>query len=613
MSSNEAAEAAPPPCGAAEEPADLGEPWARFDDLRTDVALLCPPPHRVLTAVRPADVAPVLAEVDRATRQGCWAFGYIAYEAAPGLDERLVTHDPTNDGPPLVWFGLCAEPLAVPVVAAPLHRDRDYRAARWRPGWVPADYRKKVGRVREHIAAGETYQCNLTVRMHSRIAGELNRLYADLALEQRGSYAAYLDLGRFVVASASPELFFEWSGDKLTMRPMKGTAPRGRYLAEDRAKGEELWGSVKERAENIMIVDLMRNDVSQIAQVGSVSVERLCSLERYETVLQLTSEVTAKLRAGVDLVDVFRALFPCGSVTGAPKERTLQLIRELEDSPRGVYCGAIGLVGPPGAPVRARFNVAIRTVVVDRETGRAIYGTGGGITWGSDPAAEHAELLVKSSILGRRHEDFTLLETMAHHRVTGIRNRVRHLRRMAHSAEYFGFPFDVAQAEYELEAAVASLDTALVRLRLDRCGSITIEPASLPAQLDRPVTLALDVDPVDSTQRWLYHKTSRRVPYTTRKRRHPDADDVVMINEHGQLTETTIASLAVHMDGSWWTPPVSSGCLPGVERGRLLETGVLGERVLLPADLYRAEALAVISSVRGWHPAVLARGETVRR
>jgi para-aminobenzoate synthetase/4-amino-4-deoxychorismate lyase len=568
---------------------------------------MCPSPHRVLTAVTPAEVVPVLSEVDRATRLGWWAYGYLAYEAAPGLDASLATH-PAADGPPLAWFGLCGAPVRVPSVAASAGTGGTFHADRWCPVWERATYLRNVDRIRERIAAGETYQCNYTVRLHSRVTGELSRCYAELALAQRGSYAAYLDLGRFVVASASPELFFEWAGERLTMRPMKGTAARGRNLAEDRLAGDRLRNSDKERAENIMIVDLMRNDVSRIARVGSVSVPTLCAVERYESVLQLTSEVTATLQPGVSLLDVFRALFPCGSVTGAPKARTMELIRELEDTPRGVYCGAVGLVGPPDTRVRARFNVAIRTVVADRATGRAVYGTGGGITWGSKPGAEHEELLVKSAILHRRHEDFDLLETMAQHAGTGIRNRGRHLERMAQSAEYFGFPFDPTRAEAELKAAVDPDGSALLRLRLPRSGALAVEVEPLPSSLGRPVVLAVDSRPVDSADRWLYHKTSRRTPYIASRKRHPGADDVVMLNERGEVTETTIASLAVRRSGYWWTPPVSSGCLPGVERRRLLELGVLRERVLLPTDLYVAEELAVVSSLRGWRQAVLVDG-----
>ena len=269
----------------------------------------------------------------------------------------------------------------------------------WRPDWSDADHRRAVERVRERIAAGDTYQVNLTDRLRAPFDGDPTELYADLAAAQAGAHNAYLDLGRHVLASASPELFFDWDGDVLRTRPMKGTAARGFSPDDDRRRGEELRSSAKERAENLMIVDLLRNDVSRVARVGSVDVPALFELEGYPTVWQLTSEITARTRADVGLVDVFRALFPCGSVTGAPKRASMQIVCELEPAPRGVYCGAIGLVAPPGGPFRARFGVAIRTAVVDRERRTAVYGAGGGITWGSDPAAERAELLAKAAIL----------------------------------------------------------------------------------------------------------------------------------------------------------------------------------------------------------------------
>ncbi|MDT7598731.1 MAG: para-aminobenzoate synthetase / 4-amino-4-deoxychorismate lyase, partial [Pseudonocardiales bacterium] len=262
-------------------------------------------------------------------------------------------------------------------------------------------------------------------------------------------------------------------------------------------------------------------------------------------------------------------------------------------------------VGPPEAPTRARFSVAIRTAVVDRATGAAVYGTGGGITWSSEAEAEHTELLVKTTVLNRRPAEFHLFETMGHAPDAGIRNLDGHLRRLGRSAEYFGFPLDLDGARARLRDEVAGLGEALVRLRLHHAGALEVESAPLPPALGRPVRLALDLEPVDSATFWPYHKTSRREPYTARTRRHPDADDVVLCNERGELTETTIANLAVHLDGRWWTPPLSAGCLPGVERERLVAAGELGERVLRAADLDRADGLAVLSSLRGWRPAVL--------
>jgi para-aminobenzoate synthetase / 4-amino-4-deoxychorismate lyase len=581
-----------------------GAPWARFDDLVAGSALAFDRPFRVLTADVAAEVVPVLAEVERATEQGCWAFGYVAYEAAAGLDPRC-TVLPPDGALPLALFALCDRPTEVPPVAPPPGTARGYTLRPWERGWTEASHRDDVARVKEFIAAGETYQLNLTVRMRAQVAGDLEQLYADLAWTQRGAYAAYLDLGRVVIAGASPELFFEWTADRLLTRPMKGTARRGTTTIQDAEGCAGLVGSEKERAENLMIVDLLRNDLGRLAEVGSVTVPALFTPERYETVWQLTSDVTARPRAGTGLVDVFRALFPSGSVTGAPKLRSMELIRELEHEPRGVYCGAVGVVAPPGHAFRARFNVAIRTVTVDRAAGTAVFGTGGGITWGSDPAAEHAELLAKAAIVAEPYEEFALLETMAHVPGAGLRNLPRHLDRMADSAAYFGFPFDRATAEAALAAGVPGTDAARVRLLLHRSGSFDVDVGPMAPPSPGPVRLALDPEPVDPAQVWLHHKTTRRSVYTERAGRHPDADDVVLVNERGRVTETTIANLAVLLDDVWWTPPLASGCLPGVERGRLVELELLRERALDAGDLGRADALAVVSSLRGWRPAVL--------
>jgi len=370
------------------------EVWARFDDLRAGTAVRCPPPYRVLAADT-ADVVPaVLAEVDRATAAGCWAYGYVGYEAAAGLDSTLPVHPIDPDGPPPAWFALCAPPVAVAPVPAAASAPLD-----WRPDWSDLEHHRAVDRVRAAIAAGDTYQVNLTDRLRGSVRGDPFALYAHLARAQAGAHNAYLQLGSHSILSASPELFLDWDGDLLRTRPMKGTAARGRTPEDDVRHGEQLRSSPKERAENLMIVDLLRNDLSRVARVGTVDVPELFVLERYPTVWQLTSEITARTADGVDLVEMFRALFPCGSVTGAPKVASMQIIRDLESGPRGVYCGAIGLVGPPGAPFRARFSVAIRTAVVDRATGAAVYGAGGAITWGSDAAAERAELLAKAEIL----------------------------------------------------------------------------------------------------------------------------------------------------------------------------------------------------------------------
>ncbi|MBY8863383.1 aminodeoxychorismate synthase component I [Nocardia sp. CA2R105] len=343
-----------------------------------------------------AEVAPLLQEVQRATREGWWAFGFLAYEAAAGLDPDLSVHEPA-DGLPLAWFGITTAPERTSIIRAPAHRAFD--VGEWRCDWGPDEHRNRVEAIRRYIAQGEIYQCNLTTRMTAPVVGDLTQLYARMAIAQGGAYNAYLDLGRFVIASASPELFFDATGNQLTMRPMKGTARRGRTEVEDREIVARLRSSEKERAENIMIVDLVRNDLARLAVTGGVRVTALCRTERYGTVHQLTSDVVGRLRPDVALPEIFGALFPCGSVTGAPKHRTMQIIRELEADPRGVYCGAIGVVAPSATGIRARFNVAIRTLVADRDRAMSTYGTGGGITWDSRADAEYDELTAKAAVL----------------------------------------------------------------------------------------------------------------------------------------------------------------------------------------------------------------------
>ena len=436
-------------------------------------------------------------------------------------------------------------------------------ASVWEPSVDRTAYDEAIARIHGHIADGDTYQVNYTLRLHARVDGDPRGLYRDLCFAQHGRYAAYLDLGRFRVLSASPELFFRLDGDRIVTKPMKGTAPRGRWLAEDEANRERLLGSAKDRAENAMIVDLLRNDVGRIARKGSVTWADVFETERFDTVWQLTSTVAAELAPAAALADVFRALFPSGSVTGAPKVATMGIIADLEDAPRGVYCGAVGFLTPSGYPgPRARFNVAIRTVVQDAETGTAEYGVGGGITWDSGAAAEYDEVVAKARVLTAIRPSFRLLETLLHVPGTGYRRLPQHLARLRDSAAFFGFAIDedAVRASLEREARRFPDKTSRVRLLVDRRGRL--ETGSAPIAPSRePVRLAIDRgNPVDPTDVGLFHKTSARARYEEAAARFPDADDVVLVNTEGELTETTVANLAVRLDGRWWTPPRS--CRP---------------------------------------------------
>lgn len=580
---------------------------ARFDDLTpgAERSFELARPVGTLEAGRPGEVVEVLAEAQAAAEGGLWVAGFVAYEAAPGLDPALAVRprgpaDPFPDLP-LAWFGLFAERRGAEPPRPPTEVPEP---PTWRASVDRVTYDTAVARIREAIAAGDTYQVNHTFRLRATLGRDDRELYRDLALAQRGAYAAYLNLGRYRICSASPELFFRLDGNRITTRPMKGTAPRGRWLEEDEEAARRLAASAKDRAENAMIVDLLRNDLGRISVPGGVAWDQLFRVERYETVWQLTSTITAELRPDVDLVGIFRALFPSGSVTGAPKVSTMRLTAELEDSPRGVYCGAVGYLAPPDADApRARFNVAIRTAVVDVETGIAEYGVGGGVTFDSSAATEYEEALAKARVLGPRPA-FALFETLRFEPSTGFADLAEHLGRLAASAAYFGFPFDRDAALAALGAAVGEEPTR-VRLVLERDGTCSTELGPLPPAPSGPVRVALDEEPVDPADVWLYHKTTRREPYERRRRRRPDVEDVVLTNVLGEVTETTIANLAVRLDGAWVTPPREAGLLPGTLRERLLREGRLRERRVRIEEARAAEALALVSSVRGWREAVL--------
>ncbi|NNC75116.1 MAG: aminodeoxychorismate synthase component I [Acidimicrobiia bacterium] len=588
-------------------------PCARFDDLTpgAERAFSLRGLQRHIIARRHEDVVSALEEVETAVADGAWAAGFVAYEAAPAFDRALTVRRREFDDPlrllPLVWFAVFdrMEPFdpAGPREDGPV----PYSMSRWRPSVPRAEYDEAIDHIHDRIGAGDTYQVNYSLRLRASVSGETSELYRCLAVAQRGPFNAYLDAGRFRVLSASPELFFRMDDDdRIVTRPMKGTIRRGRWPEEDAEFAARLTESEKDRAENLMIVDLIRNDLGKVAVPGSVEATSLCQLERFETVWQLTSTIEAKLESGTSVTDVFKALFPSGSVTGAPKASTMKIISDLESDPRGVYCGAIGYLAPPGSGMpRAAFNVAIRTVVVDQEEGVAEYGVGGGITWDSHAGAEYDEVRAKAGVLTERRRDFSLVETLLHDS-DGYHLLDEHLERIEASAAHFGFNLDRGDIQRELVMrAPQSTARHRVRVEASRDGTVRIEDQPL-APRPEPVRLGVDEVPIDSGNVFLFHKTTRRSVYDERTARHPDCDDVVLVNERGEITETTIANIAVQFAGEWWTPPLDSGCLPGTMRRHLLDEGKIKERVMSASELDSAEAIAVFNSVRGWQSAVLA-------
>jgi para-aminobenzoate synthetase/4-amino-4-deoxychorismate lyase len=585
---------------------------ARFDDLvaGAERAFRLAEPVGVIEARRPGEVAGAIDAAGSAAARGLWAAGFVAYEAAPGLDPELSVHVRAPDDPfaelPLAWFALFERKEDLPPLEPGRLDPSGSEGSPWRPSVDRAIYDAAVERIRELIAAGHTYQVNHTIRLRAMIQGDERGFYRDLCLAQRGGYAAFLDLGRFRVLSASPELFFRIDGERITTKPMKGTAPRGRWPAEDEEIAARLVASSKERAENAMIVDLLRNDLGRICRTGSVEVERMVEAERFETVWQLTSTIEGDLRPEITLLDAFRALFPSGSVTGAPKVRTTRIIADLEDSARGPYCGAIGYLSPPGSgEPRANFNVAIRTVVLDTQTRTAEFGVGGGITHDSSASGEYEEILAKARVLSDVRPAFELFESLAHAPAEGFRHLNEHLERLAASARYFGFRFELEEAAATLKQAVDDVtEPSVVRLTLARDGALSTDVRDLPPAEER-VRVSLDDEPVDPSDVWLFHKTTRRGPYERRRDRRPDVNDVVLVNDRGEVTESTVANLAVRLEGVWVTPPIDAGLLPGTYRTVLLREGRLIERPVTVDGLRGAGELALVSSVRGWRPAVL--------
>ena len=585
---------------------------ARFDDLvpGSERAFRLVEPVGVIEARRTGEVAGAIEAAESAAARGLWAGGFVAYEAAPGLDPELSIRVRAPDDPfaelPLAWFALFEGREDVTPLEPARAEPPDAGGSPWRPSVTRETYDAAVERIRELIEAGHTYQVNHTIRLRALIQGDERGFYRDLCLAQRGGYAAFLDLGHYRVLSASPELFLRIEGDRITARPMKGTASRGRWPAEDDEAADRLVASAKDRAENAMIVDLLRNDLGRLCRPGSVEVPRMFETERYETVWQLTSTIDGVLRPEVTLLDAFRALFPSGSVTGAPKVRTTRIIADLEDSARGPYCGAIGYLAPSGTgEPRANFNVAIRTVVLDAQTRTAEYGVGGGITHDSAAADEYEEIVAKARVLTDARPAFELFESLAHSPTEGYRHADEHLERMSASARYFGYRFEPEAAAAALKLAVVDrAGPVVVRLTLARDGSLSTDVRDLPPA-DGSVRVAIDDEPVDHSDVWLFHKTTRRAPYERRRDRRPDVDDVLLTNDRGEVTESTTANVAVVLGGTWVTPPLDAGLLPGTHRAALVGDGRVTERPVKVDELLGAAQIALMSSVRGWRSAVL--------
>ncbi len=549
-------------------------------------------PLEIISTFHLEEVILYLEKVRQKVLEGKYAVGWIAYEAGPAFDSAFPVRKETFPDLPLVWFGIFDKPEEQ--TFHPYKNSLKDIENQWQPLISREEYRHIIGDIRENISCGNVYQVNYAFPFLNRNLGSLLSLFYRLCFAQGNGYFAYIPIENYTVISVSPELFFHYDNGIVTLKPMKGTRPRGRWSEEDKNYLYELQNDPKDRAENLMIVDLLRNDVGKVAHFGSVEVPYLFTCEPYRTVWQMTSTIFAK--TDKTWIDVIKALFPCGSVTGAPKIYAMNLIQQYERYPRGVYCGTVGWITPQN---EAAFNVAIRTLTIHHKTNTAYYYVGSGIVWDSDPEQEWEECLAKGAILNKFPPYFELIETM---RVENgeIFLLDYHLHRLKESAHRFLFPVSIHSLREALLDYVKNVPESLYRLKvaISPDGKFTIEHKLEIGSTRLKVGLAKT--PVDSKYWLLYHKTSYRTIYEQAKQTSPDYDDVIMWNEKGLVTESTIANVVVQKGSRKFTPPVHCGLLPGTFRQYLLDTHQIEEREISVEELDTVDKIYLVNSVRKW-------------
>lgn len=550
-------------------------------------------PVEIFTTNTLEDVLPLLDAIQDKITLGFYAAGFLSYEAAPAFDSAFSCHTPNF---PLLWFGIYKTPQEMPTISS--ENSWTTNQSEWRNLCSYPDYIQQIHKIKEYIAAGNTYQVNHTIRFtRPSSLDDSWSFFQHQILPQDALFSAYWRGINHAIASASPELFFQKEGHKITCRPMKGTRPRGETPIKDNILYKELLDSNKDRAENVMILDMIRNDLGQISQPGSVRAQNIFHIESYKTVWQMTSTVESKSHASI--VDIFKALFPCSSITGAPKVETMRIIKELENEPRGIYTGCIGYITPEH---NARFNVAIRTAAFTKENQQSYYGSGGGIVWDSSAREEWQECITKTAILKEKTPDFILFETLLYTPQNGFTLMEDHLERLQKSALYFNFYFSYQDCVNKLQTFTAK-NFHRVRLELTYNGTLTFHATDLGIvlpQIEKPWRIALSTIPICSTDIFLAHKTNKREEYN--KRFIVGYDDTIFFNEYGEITESSIANIVVKKDAILHTPALKAGLLPGTFRKNLLKQKIINEKQLYIKDILGAEKMWLINSVRTWIP-----------
>lgn len=573
-------------------------PLVMIDASREDCVLCFEEPVAIISARVSQDLPSAMKEMDAALAEGRYLAGWCAYDMGYALEPRLAPLLRSRPQLPLLWFGAYEAPKRLARNA--IRTNTRAYASPLRHGWSQDAYREHFVSVKDFIAQGDIYQANLSFRSTFRLIGDPLAVYVSLRERVAASHCAYVDTGTCQILSLSPELFFRITADgTIVARPMKGTAPRGDGVMEDLEQVRRLRESDKERAENLMIVDLLRNDLGRIAESGSVRVQELFATETYPTFHTMVSTVEARLKPATRLSSVLAALFPCGSVTGAPKIRAMEIIRELEPDPRGIYCGAVGIAAPDGS---AEFNVAIRTILVDQNEGTL--GLGGAVVQDSTAVGEYAECLLKARFFEVARRPMELIETLRWD--GGFVRLDRHLERMERSAVFLGLPFDRSALVETLSSAVTGLyGPHRVRFTLHENGRFAFSISQLSAARGC-WKFAISPMRVNSQDPLLRHKTSWREIYDGERDRvagTTGADEVLFLNERSELTEGSRTNLFLKRDGRLYTPLLSCGLLDGVLRQTLLDEGECKEAIMGPHELATADAVFLGNSLRGLIPA----------
>jgi para-aminobenzoate synthetase / 4-amino-4-deoxychorismate lyase len=592
----------------AETPGSILLETSRFDPANR-YSYLFLRPLRTLVAHKLNEIPQLFSQIEDALAGGYYVAGFFSYECGYHF-EPSTGPEPGSRELPLAWLGVYDSAAVFDHVLgrfrdgslAPLAEDNQAESPTVTSDPIvleiaPEEYYARILKIKEYIASGETYQVNFTNDIAFRTPLSALDAFDALSAQQPVAYSALMNVADHSILSLSPELFFRIDAGRIVTRPMKGTMPRGMDAAEDIQAALRLQSDEKNRSEHVMIVDLLRNDLGRICNVGSIQVEDLFSVERYETLFQMTSTISGALRPEIGYYDIFRSMFPSGSITGAPKIRTMQIIRELEQRPREVYTGAIGFMSPQGSSV---FNVAIRTLVM--KEGNARMGVGGGIVADSDPREEYRECQLKASFITHPRRTFQLIETMLWD--MDFRFLSMHLERLGSSAEYFNFFFDMDAVTSKLRSLSTTFNSGeryRVRLTLDRVGNVAVDSSVFGANLSTGL-VRLSTQHTSSSDVFLRHKTTLRAMYDQEyaEARASGFDEAIFMNERGEVTEGAISNIFIQQSGRLLTPPLPCGVLPGIFRRHLLETHANAEeKILTVADLHAADAIFLCNSLRG--------------